>query len=55
VTEQEAAERLCALLNEIHGAGHEVELSDFEVYVGSGLLVGTTFTSTGDEFVVRDQ
>lgn len=36
MTEQEAAERLCALLNEIEAAGHEVEIDE----TGSRLWIG---------------
>jgi hypothetical protein len=38
MTEQEAAERLCTLLNEIEEAGYEVSWADLSG--GSGLVVG---------------
>jgi len=43
MTEQEAAERLCTLLNEIEGAGHETSWSSHNgeegLFVGDGVWV----------------
>jgi hypothetical protein len=38
VTEQEAAERLCALLNEVEAAGYQISWSSSDGY--EGLFIG---------------
>jgi len=53
MTEQEAAERLCALLNEIEAAGHEVSIdpnfgSGYHLSVGKSAAVHEPRFDDGD-------